>query len=492
MAKYSILFKSLLFWIIFTLLNVVLNTPEWINQLLQSDYLSNGNSLTSPINLFNAPQKGVLLNVFGEIVLLLFPLLLFGQYRLFKRIYVPLASIVFLLILYYNIYLAVYLNLYSVHPIFENDCEYSITHHDTDCACCVNMDGVGGIIIDGGEPILFNGTTLATDPTKSLKGKQNQIAVLINNAFKTAGIEGSAVVKQQLFGTGAPCCDFKILVNSCVEFDLIDGAGAPLVKVCSNPFEACKKDPYCKGCDDGTEWTPTCGIRVVALGQEITCDCNDPVDRTSWYHREVRVIVPIENNFSLYKIKEIQKATVPTNLGVQWRKRILDAVNGGQGFAYDNWVIEKTGIYQTPRKGTAFTDAFMGLECKDMVCSINIQHGLNYNEKSVNGSKNCARGRSIILINNKDKDLYAEIKEYLDPWLASVSCGNFGPLECTHDIDQVEATNYLDTAGDVPDGSPNTGNLLGGVADGAAGPPPGTDDATGDGIDDPANNDTGN
>jgi len=121
MAKYSILFKSLLFWIIFTLLNVVLNTPEWINQLLQSDYLSNGNSLTSPINLFNAPQKGVLLNVFGEIVLLLFPLLLFGQYRLFKRIYVPLASIVFLLILYYNIYLAVYLNLYSVHPIFEND-----------------------------------------------------------------------------------------------------------------------------------------------------------------------------------------------------------------------------------------------------------------------------------------------------------------------------------------------------------------------------------
>lgn len=381
---------------------------------------------------------------------------------------------------------------WAAYAIFENDCEYSITHHKTDCEDCVHMDGIGGIIIDGGEPILFKGATLSTDPTKSLKGKQNLIAARINKAFKQAKVEGSAVVKQQLYGTGAPCCDFKILVNSCVKFELIDGEGTPLVGVCSNPFEACKTDPYCIGCDDGTEWTPTCGIRVVALGHEITCNCNDPVDRTSWYHREVRIIVPTENNFSQYKIREIQKVSVPTNLGVQWTKRILDASNGGQGFAYDNWVMEKTGIYRTNRKGTALTDSIVGLACKDMVCSINIQHGLHYNEKSVNGSRNSARGRTIILLNNKLPDLYAEIKEYMDPWLASLNCGNFGPLQCTHDTDQIEATNYVDTAKGVADGSPNADNLLGGTADGVVATPVGTDDTTGDGVDDPQNNDLGN
>lgn len=121
MTNYFHFYKNLLFWAAFLILNALLNTPEWISQVLQSDYLIQGQSLATPVNIWNAPKKDLLWRVFGELVLLSIPLLLFGQNRLFKRFYLPIASLIFVLLLYYNIYLSAYQNLYSVHPIFEND-----------------------------------------------------------------------------------------------------------------------------------------------------------------------------------------------------------------------------------------------------------------------------------------------------------------------------------------------------------------------------------
>ncbi|MCA9747477.1 MAG: hypothetical protein KC414_00050, partial [Romboutsia sp.] len=113
---------------------------------------------------------------------------------------------------------------WTAYVLHSNDVEYSITHQDTACSDCVTMTGIGGINING-TTIMFKGTTLSTDPTLSPKGKQDRIVSLINKAFRDSKVEGSAVVLQQLKGSGAPCCDFKIKVNSCVTFDLVDGAG---------------------------------------------------------------------------------------------------------------------------------------------------------------------------------------------------------------------------------------------------------------------------
>jgi len=385
------------------------------------------------------------------------------------------------------------LRKWTAYVLFEKDCKYTITHHDTECDCCVNIDGIGGVSIDG-NVTMFKNTTLANDPTKSPKGKQGRIVKLVNKALAKANVMGSAVLKQQIVGSGAPCCDFQIILNSCVDVVLVDGAGAPLKGECTNPFETVKKDPNCKGCSEGKPWTPTCGIRVVAHGQEVTCDCNNPVDNTLWYHREVRISVPKASDcWSRFLTRVVQKPLPPRNLGVQWRKRIMNAVNGGPGHNYDNWVIDHQGIYMTPRAGTAFTESYKGLECTDIFCSVIFQHGLNYHEKSVNGSKNCARGRSILLFGRKKTELFDAFKEIMDPWLCSLSCGVYGPLICSVDVDQIEPTNYTDTAGGVPDGSSNDALVLGGVADGvASGLVPGDLDKNGDGKPELGNLDKGN
>ena len=71
--------------------------------------------------------------------------------------------------------------------------------------------------------------------------------------------------------------------------------------------------------------------------------------------------------------REVQPVVVPQNMGVQWMKRILDASHGGQGFAYDPYVSDITGVYSGQRKGTALTESIKGLSCGDMVCSVVIQ-----------------------------------------------------------------------------------------------------------------------
>lgn len=337
---------------------------------------------------------------------------------------------------------------FMAYPILGNDYEWNISHGDTACETCTTMTGIGGVRIDGVD-YTFNGTTIAATPSLSLKGKQNQIANMINNSFKTAGVEGSAVVKQQIYGGGQPCCDFQILVNSCVVVDLLDGDGYVIAgKTTTNPFAAVTKEAECKGCDSNETWTPTAGLRVVALGMEIDCDCSNPVDRKAWYHREVRVHSQLqERAWNRYATRVVQPVVIPDGLGVQWKKRMLDAANGGTGRDYDPWTVDLAGLYKTPRKGTAFTEATKNIQCKDLFCAITFKHNLLFQEKSVTGGFNGAKGRSIILMPNNDPEaIYATLQARLDPWLASVPGGNFGPINCTADADQVEATTYAAVA----------------------------------------------
>jgi len=337
---------------------------------------------------------------------------------------------------------------FKAYPILGNDYEWTISHSSSACENCDQMTGIGGVRIDGVD-YMFNGTTIGGSPTLSLKGKQNQIADRINYAFKQSGNEGSAVVKQQIYGGGQPCCDFQILVNSCVSVDLLDGNGSIIAdKVTTNPFVAQTNTANCKGCDPDESWTPTAGLRVVALGMEIDCDCNNPVDRKQWYHREVRVHTQLqENKWNRYATRVVQPVVIPDGLGVQWKKRMLDADNGGPGRDYDPWTVDHAGLYATPRKGTAFTEATKGIECSNLYCAVTFTHNLNFFEKSTTGTKNAAKGRSILLMLNDDPEtIYANVKARLDTWLASVPGGNFGPISCTADLDQSETTAFVDIA----------------------------------------------
>jgi len=121
MTKYTIFWKSIFFWLLFILLNNLLNIPNWIGQLAQSDYLTTLTSSNLLKSLWHAPKSATLFNLNGDLILLLLPLFLFARINIIKTTYAVIAGLVFLLLLYYNVYYEGYQGLYSVHPIFAND-----------------------------------------------------------------------------------------------------------------------------------------------------------------------------------------------------------------------------------------------------------------------------------------------------------------------------------------------------------------------------------
>lgn len=328
---------------------------------------------------------------------------------------------------------------WTAYPLFANDAVFNMSYSSTDCADCTHITGINGITIGTNDPIEFGTATLIETESLTPVEKRDRVIALINKAFRDAGVYGSAVIDTQLVGSGSPCTDFKIRINSCETFTLQDAEGNDITPASSgSPFTAITTEGICKGCDDdGTTWTPTAGIRVVAAPQEISCDPCD-LDRSYWFMRNIRITVPVDSNWKQYAMIYRQTAKPPQNLGIQWRKRILDAVNGGPGLSYDNWVIEKSGFYQVPRKGTAFTESFRGLECKKGYCSIIIEHDKE-TPASVIGSSIKAEGRSIILLDHTNTTLYNAVKAVLDPYFTALG---FGAVNCATDVDTIEAFNY--------------------------------------------------
>jgi hypothetical protein len=318
---------------------------------------------------------------------------------------------------------------YTAYTLFANDYIFNVTHANSACEDCVTFTGIAGIKIGSNAPITFRGTVNADGD--SPVGREQRIENLINKAFVDAGVGGSAVIDKQLTGTGAPCCNFRIRINSCVVVDLLDSAGNNLVKSTTNPFTAISENPLYADCGAGTTWTPVTGLRIVAHGMDITCNCAEPVDRNYWYIREVRASIPMmHDNFNRFVVRTVQEATMPEGLGVQWRKRIIDSVNGGTGRTYDNWVMDQTGIYMAQRSNTAFSESFTGLGCKDMFCSVVVEHDEKFDDFGVNGALHAANGRSVILVNNNNEVLYNAIKAVLDPWFASTKCSDIEALSC--------------------------------------------------------------
>ena len=103
------------------LLNSLLNVPAFIGNFVQSDFFSSVAHQPYSTTFFTAPHKSSLLVLVGDFIVLFSPLFLLGTYPRLKKVYITLSSIVYLLLLYYSIYYAGYQNLYSVHPIFQND-----------------------------------------------------------------------------------------------------------------------------------------------------------------------------------------------------------------------------------------------------------------------------------------------------------------------------------------------------------------------------------
>ena len=355
---------------------------------------------------------------------------------------------------------------FYVHPLLEKDYKYEFTNATS--SACKNCDlfspGVKAITIklwDGtnDKTIQLPNLLDVTDPTKSPNDVKYRLAALITKAFKDNGLSGYAFIEEQLTGAGAGCCGFKLVVNSCKDIELLDGQNgviAPMEGYPLNPLTmTISKDAECIGCNSSSSWTPDGGLRVIPKPLEIKCDSCSIAERNVFYHTEVEVIQTRGNkNFQPFYVIKEQDVVIPENLGVQLMARMLDMDNGGTGQDYEPWVVENTGLYQTPNSGMAGTEAVQGLKCKGLYCTINFKHHKIYNSVSdgmFEGYKT-AKGRTILAIENSNDTLYSAVKAILDPWLASAG---FDAVSCTTDIDQVEPVINADSTVDLVTESPN-------------------------------------
>lgn len=120
MQDKSHLFYAILCWISCFLLNSLLFCPAYVVdcQLHPAEMGGVSDTWWQP---FLVGNYNVFYQLCGDFILLLLPVFFLKKGHRSKKIYLPIAAIGYLLLLYYNIYLEGYKGMYSVHPIFAND-----------------------------------------------------------------------------------------------------------------------------------------------------------------------------------------------------------------------------------------------------------------------------------------------------------------------------------------------------------------------------------
>jgi len=121
MLKKSHLFYAILGWILFFLLNSLLFFPAYGVDCQLHPAVSADEMTDDWWQPFLAGNYQVFYQLCGDFLLLLLPVLFLKKGHWLGKIYLPIAALGYLFLLYYNIYLEGYKGMYSVHPIFEND-----------------------------------------------------------------------------------------------------------------------------------------------------------------------------------------------------------------------------------------------------------------------------------------------------------------------------------------------------------------------------------
>lgn len=121
MLKKSHLFYAILSWILFFLLNSLLFFPAYGVESQLHPTVSTNEITDSWWQPFLVGNYRLFYQLCGDFLLLFLPVLFFKKEHWLKKGYLPIAALVYLFLLYYNIYFEGYKGMYSVHPIFEND-----------------------------------------------------------------------------------------------------------------------------------------------------------------------------------------------------------------------------------------------------------------------------------------------------------------------------------------------------------------------------------
>lgn len=199
------IYRTGLFLALLFILNNILFLPYWIGKAVQSNIFTDISGSPSLKNWWTALHFFSFRLLSLDFLVLLFPVLLIPKDSVFKRIYVPIIGICYLLILYYQIYFEGYQNLYGVHPTFQIDWviikeilptflrEISIQKSNY-------LGGILGWII--GSSILWIGVYFLQKLLVQLKKERifwlGIVLVLIGNFFFNKNLQNQKVIEKKV------------------------------------------------------------------------------------------------------------------------------------------------------------------------------------------------------------------------------------------------------------------------------------------------------
>lgn len=183
------------------------------------------------------------------------------------------------------------------------------------CQNCVKINRIQSfryVPIVAGVPqpavtIPFTNNFLPGDPNFTYLPQLDGMIRQINN---TLGGSVASYIK------GRDCCDSILEVIHCNTFELLDQGGVPIASTQTNPLNIIQYSNTCGPCyDNGSSWTPTCGIRVIGKPTHPTIGCKSPRNQLAYEAIDIEVdfVDGWENTRTF--VRQIQKAQSPKNTG---------------------------------------------------------------------------------------------------------------------------------------------------------------------------------
>lgn len=316
---------------------------------------------------------------------------------------------------------------FAFAPLYNTSYQFCINPVDSACEACTYAAGITGLEI-GGEVVEFDFTTIAGNPNFTSFGQLQYVADQITAAL---GGKGTATI---LKSTGS-CCPFQIEINTCLEIgslQTLSNVGATVeVDPCSttNPFEAIDIANESYLCDaEGSTLTPTCGFRVMARPLEFEHDCYINLNPPRFLIRQVNIYGGKNTPFP-FTVKEIQKPTWPSGLGITWALREYNSDDGGTGRGHngDNRHYGPLGL--PGRK-----DRVNSVEVNPRIdySSLVIEHTSTTIQPEHNGAPTVLNGTTIILTPSGDTTTKTAITTAFNQYFNDNYCNTLPDLNYAH------------------------------------------------------------
>lgn len=359
---------------------------------------------------------------------------------------------------------------FEVYPLHENDYEFCFVTSSSNCKGCINIESIGGIIINVGEEdektVTFPGSWHTENESEVTKVQR--IPYIVEQINKALGDKGYAVNASGFIGSAKPCCDgIKLLVNSCVPIKLLDFENVE-IEPCSTglPIDTVITKGHCGGCSTVTTKSPCAYLRVVPKPIKLDKHCDRPDSWLKTLYTDIRVSTSYNhNNFGFFREFVRQDYKIPRGLVYEVQHLILKqdtSLNEPFSWGYDEYSCNYGNFLPGSRTPAMGTGIFNGCDSYDSVCIYNFEHDGPNSDTRIAANSSNIHFRTKIVVPSNNTGLKTEIEAIINPWISSIPGKSFTTLDCStepHGAKRIIDSSFEVTQEKYPNGN---GKVVGG------------------------------